>query len=369
MFTIIAIATDTVFYQPSAGRSYRALFGVLVRHPSITPINNLWYNTQQSNLALHGLHPRYQHALVNLPQLLGPSLIALCSSLFGPNLRNLWPSPTGYYLTSGLSGMLLLSVLPHQEPRFLLPIVPLFLICLDVPKKTKPRRLFWISWTAFNLVMGLLMGVYHQGGVLEGQLAIPKAISTTLMSHHARERGTAESDYTHIRSTTAAATAFWWKTYPPPLYLLGNSADNHLLYQPLNITTISLMGRPFSDVQSTLDSAVGPCFSGIPSVDKKWGTMPASKAILIALPFSSLPPKYDPGITDQRWLQIDAEQWGLRRTTGNGEVEIRANLVAKFPRHLNLDDIDFEEDGIGGTIARVIGKRGLGLWNLERLCP
>ncbi|KAL9616508.1 MAG: hypothetical protein Q9160_008624 [Pyrenula sp. 1 TL-2023] len=212
------------------------------------------------------------------------------------------------------------------------------------------------------------MGVYHQGGVLEGQLAVRKAISETLMSCHAREGGNTGSDRTRIQSTFTAATVFWWKTYPPPLYLLGKGANSHSLDQPVNITTISLMGRPFSDVQSTLDSAVGPCFSGNPDIDKKLRNVQAAKVVFIALPFSSLPPKYNPGIIDRRWLPVDEEHWSLRKAHQIEGAEIRASLVASFSRHLNLDDIDFEEDGVGGTIARVIGKRGLGLWRLERLC-
>lgn len=41
----------------------------------ITPLNNLKYNLNVQNLQVHGLHPRYTHLLVNLPQILGPVLL------------------------------------------------------------------------------------------------------------------------------------------------------------------------------------------------------------------------------------------------------------------------------------------------------
>ncbi|RUS17481.1 GPI mannosyltransferase, partial [Jimgerdemannia flammicorona] len=40
--------------------------------PTITPLNNFLYNLDASNLASHGLHPRYLHIAVNLPLLFGP---------------------------------------------------------------------------------------------------------------------------------------------------------------------------------------------------------------------------------------------------------------------------------------------------------
>jgi phosphatidylinositol glycan class Z len=42
--------------------------------------------------------------------------------------------------------------------------------------------------------------------------------------------------------------------------------------------------------------------------------------------------------------------------------------AATFGTHLNLDDMDFPIDGIIATITRVIGKRGLGVFNVHRHC-
>lgn len=42
---------------------------------TITPLNFLEYNSEASNLAEHGLHPRYLHFLVNFPLVFGPVAI------------------------------------------------------------------------------------------------------------------------------------------------------------------------------------------------------------------------------------------------------------------------------------------------------
>ncbi|KAK6592191.1 gpi mannosyltransferase 4 [Botrytis cinerea] len=70
--TFIAISLDTNFYA-----KVPVTWSYLFSHPTITPFNNLNYNLAPENLALHGLHPWYQHSLINLPQLLGPATILL----------------------------------------------------------------------------------------------------------------------------------------------------------------------------------------------------------------------------------------------------------------------------------------------------
>jgi phosphatidylinositol glycan class Z len=42
--------------------------------------------------------------------------------------------------------------------------------------------------------------------------------------------------------------------------------------------------------------------------------------------------------------------------------------VWRHRQHLNLDDLDFGDDGFWNTIKRVIGRRGLGAWRVTRNC-
>jgi hypothetical protein len=60
----------TTLFDPTALITIRP-FGNIV----VTPLNNLIYNMNTENLALHGIHPRYTHFAINLPLLYGPLFI------------------------------------------------------------------------------------------------------------------------------------------------------------------------------------------------------------------------------------------------------------------------------------------------------
>lgn len=69
---------DTAYFQTE-----RTLSDIL-RNPSalvFTPLNLLKYNLSSTNLAQHGLHPRYLHALVNLPMLFGIGIASVIGAL------------------------------------------------------------------------------------------------------------------------------------------------------------------------------------------------------------------------------------------------------------------------------------------------
>lgn len=151
----------------------------------VTPYNFLLYNSQSTNLELHGLDNRLKHVFNSLPTLLGPGLLML---------RPQWTSLSTQTI---LSGLVLLSVIPHQEPRFLLPLVPLFCTQMNIKqfKSIRVRKLVMRLWLSFNLVFGLLMGVFHQAGVIPAQVAI--------------------SEYVRPLSVV------WWRTYTPPLWVTG----------------------------------------------------------------------------------------------------------------------------------------------------
>lgn len=155
----------------------------------ITPLNNFLYNTKTENLAQHGIHPRYTHLLVNLPQIIGPAIVPF---LF----RNHYKASTAYL--SIFSGLFFLSLVPHQELRFLIPLLPLVCVCIDFTNFESPMTSEWIMrvWCVFNLIMGVIMGSFHQRGVLEV--------------------------LDHLQLTQYHGSQVWWKTYSPPTWLLGN---------------------------------------------------------------------------------------------------------------------------------------------------
>lgn len=178
--SVTFVCFDTAIYQSS---SY-----------VVAPINNLLYNLDESNLALHGIHPRITHMFVNLPQIVGPGIILL------PNaFRSFSKVCENQAALSVLSGMTFLSLFKHQELRFLTPLAPLLFSCF-IPRSPF-KRLKWEyifrAWFLFNLIAGLIMGVLHQGGIL-------RAIN----DFHKNE----SPINVHI----------WWKTYSPPGWMYRN---------------------------------------------------------------------------------------------------------------------------------------------------
>ncbi|KAF8245133.1 hypothetical protein K440DRAFT_604202 [Wilcoxina mikolae CBS 423.85] len=199
----LAIYIDTAHYSPVASLS----------NAVITPLNNLLYNSNTSNLALHGLHPWWTHLFVNIPQLLGPFvLLHPLKPLFVPTAR-LTTTP----VLAALGGIFTLSILPHQEARFLLPVVPLLLASATLPLG-RLRNVFITLWVLFNTVAGIFFGMYHQAGVVPAQVFL---------------------------STTNATDVVYWKTYGPPTWLLGSLSAQ--------VNTTNLMGAPVTMLLSALE--------------------------------------------------------------------------------------------------------------------
>lgn len=88
-----------------------------------------------------------------------------------------------------LSGIILISIAPHQEPRFLIPLsIPIALI---LGSKSKNFNHFFTISVVFSILMAILFGSIHQGGVIR-----------TVLNHR---------DYnSHV---------FFYKTYMPTDYL------------------------------------------------------------------------------------------------------------------------------------------------------
>ncbi|OQV05120.1 hypothetical protein CLAIMM_09910 isoform 3 [Cladophialophora immunda] len=359
-WTLIAVIIDTAYYSgPSATRSFGALYDHVRKNPVITPLNNLLYNTQTSNLAQHGLHPHYQHLLVNLPQLLGPALILLIASAYPFNLRILKGMLSNNRLASAGAGCLFLSFIPHQEPRFLLPTIPLILTSIRAPTSKLLSVFFWTTWVIFNALFAILMGIYHQGGIIPTQLAIPSLVIHSLNTTH--------SDAHNVE-------VFWWKTYPPPTFLLGSEPLHPATNRSLNISTVPLMGYPQNELVFMLMQHMPTCD---PSLVERLILHKEKTDVFVVAPLSAW--RLDASNTHQRSSQLPSAQ-----TPGfdyppvsNFSFAIDMNLppaqlsltnLAVFRRHLNLDDLDFGDDGVWPTLERVVGRRGLGVWRVDRLC-
>ncbi|KAK5090073.1 alpha 1,2 mannosyltransferase [Lithohypha guttulata] len=350
----VAIATDTAFYTgPAATTSFSALFGYIHTMPIITPINNLMYNTKASNLKQHGLHPHYQHILVNLPQLLGPALLLLVPRPFHFSSFNVEHMLRNTRLTAAITGTVILSIIPHQEPRFLLPCIPLILTCVCLPDSKLWRRRFWTAWLIFNGIMGVLMGIYHQGGIVSAQLAMPDLIQNSL---------------TNTQSTAKQVEVYWWKTYPPSLYMLGAPIRNPFTNEVIDVTTDPLLGANRTTLLNSLTANLDSCESRGSMLHKFTSAISSDNPhqVILVAPFSAF--RFDseatiPPISNFTFVLPDSHSPNDR--TGNG---LRLTHLTTFRKHINLDDMDFGDDGILATLKRVVGLRGLGVWRVTAEC-
>jgi GPI mannosyltransferase 4 len=239
----VSIAVDTYYFSPHPSLS----------RPVITPWSNFKYNVNSLNLAEHGLHPPWTHLLVNLPCLLGPSLLipVIAPQPFRTSLKHLFGDIC--FLCS-ISGLILLSSRPHQEFRFLLPIITLLLVSLSrflppnlfLPANNKtnfnsyPRarskpsppsrvpRIFvkhskhhygWCTaWIIFNLIAGVFMGSLHQSAIVP---------TTRYLSNRIRQTPFPPVCLHANKSDLFRQTRMiWHRTYPAPDWLFGQPLED-----------------------------------------------------------------------------------------------------------------------------------------------
>ena len=197
-------------------------FGYL-QHGNIvlTPWNFIKYNTLQSHS--HGHHPFFIHFLVNIPLLFGPlaflfyfkltSLLLgrICGSNQFETYKNVpdMENKKQYKLFLMLCifvPVLILSFIPHQEPRFIMPVLlPMVMLFSSEVVDLKYSSTIFMSWSIWNVIGYIFFGILHQGGVLPSLLHLNKVInqkvesSTQLYCHH----------------------VVYFHTYMPPTHLLA----------------------------------------------------------------------------------------------------------------------------------------------------
>lgn len=131
-----------------------------------------------------------------------------------------------------------------------------------------------------------------------------------------------------VEAQTDVTQAFWWKTYSPPTYLLGKDGDR--------VDTHDLMGSPGDLMVETL---------------AEYANCTSSSALLIA-PLSA--------------TFLDSFTGGSTFSINNNAI--RLEEVWRHRTHLNLDDMEFADDGVMSTLSRVVGRRGIGIWKVYKSC-
>ncbi|GFR61688.1 mannosyltransferase [Elysia marginata] len=135
--------------------------------------------------------------------------------------------------------VLCLSVFPHQEPRFLIPTLPVFMVMgakfLAAIGPVKPS--FMVVWVVFNVTLTFVYGYMHQGAL------------TPAISIYQQKLSSISS-----KPSPGSHHAIFYKTYPPPrhLLLLPKSSSSHVHIH-------NLEGRPVTSVRSAVLDSKAKC--------------------------------------------------------------------------------------------------------------
>lgn len=167
----------------------------------VTPLNFVRYNINPENTAQHGIHPKYLHALVNIPLLFNilgvVSLLSFISMVYQfcrADYKNLPRTQSIIALMTAATfvPLGLLSMINHQEPRFLLPLtLPIIflhgtklqtglcvselvkcsrimsIICTKLSFKSVTGSALLRYWYIINAILTIFFGFVHQGGVFQ----------------------------------------------------------------------------------------------------------------------------------------------------------------------------------------------------------
>ena len=246
-FFAIFVISDSVYFgrlKPDISHiiaevDRSGLWTTIQANITTTPVNFFLYNTRIDNLADHGLHPRFTHTLINIPLLFGPLgllyVVELGSTVFGGKCRiqNV-ANRRSFLLLCILVPLSLLSVFPHQEPRFLIPLLLPF--CLLFSSQVWNSKLWSTLWIAFNLLGCLFFGVFHQGGVVQS------------LGHLQQKK---------MSSSSGKTLAIFWHTYMPPLHLLllpkSATPANDVTGSNASLEVYDFAGKPLDDVLEFLE--------------------------------------------------------------------------------------------------------------------
>lgn len=191
---LLSSAYDTVYYTGSTrilSDLYTNLVNFRFKESSdllaskwiLTPYYFIRYNTNTDNLSKYGLHSPYMHMLINVPfafNLLGMMFYGkLINLMTGPGVYRLIFSAHRIYalmLLSVLTSTIVLSFIPHQEFRFLMPlIVPLvYAFAYNIYASSR-----WLGvWLLSNLLLIYFYTSVHQAGVIRASLDLDPVLKS-----------------------------------------------------------------------------------------------------------------------------------------------------------------------------------------------
>ena len=175
---IPTVLVNSLYYNPEFSHILNHLFLALFfdRNNTVAAVrsvadglrlpahNFIVYNIDSGNLSQHGCHPWYAHMAWHLPMLLGPLYFLFVKDLLSMLLFVNGRRPTDVLYATVLLPLILLSCSVHQEARFLLPVLPIVIVCCAKSPVVQCRT-FCALTLLFNVLAFILFGWLHQGGV------------------------------------------------------------------------------------------------------------------------------------------------------------------------------------------------------------
>ncbi|KAI9313487.1 Alg9-like mannosyltransferase family-domain-containing protein [Dichotomocladium elegans] len=240
-----------VLVQPTSWTSIR-----LSGYPVLTFWNNFRYNSVTENLKEHGLHPLYTHLLVNMPLLYGPLVAGVLAAVKRPNQDHIFYRTLSAIIIVGLGG---LSLIPHQEARFLVPLLIPLILVFAWDRTTVPKT-FWVMWMMFNFIMTFVFGYLHQGGIVPTMMYLQRQ---SLGVHDCKLTANGEV-FCNLNDPETAFTdgynvtsnLLFYKTYMAPRHLIGYPNVWEVLRNKPHVRIVDFAGD-FDGLEKELEQRAG----------------------------------------------------------------------------------------------------------------
>ncbi|GAA5860975.1 hypothetical protein JCM3774_003210 [Rhodotorula dairenensis] len=310
--------------------------------PVLAPLNLLRYNLSSANLKDHGLHPRYLHLLVNWPMLFGVGIAAVGSvARSGWRQRRarrdrLQSTAPPLFLATLVLPTLALSIQPHQEPRFLIPLlVPLVLIAgrsslvSTENVLSRNRRVFWGFWLAHSVLFTALFGFLHQGGIIPALFQLNSDLRATSPGH---------------LGALQEIDIVFWRTFMPPRHLLLPIPSGETAQPTVHVTDLAGADRP------ELYEALERLSSYLPASAEQSTT--GRRGVLLVAPASS------PGLAE---LACGPEQFAAVA----GDFQPRSVCINPLWPEAPLFGVHVDMDRLDQLVRGGVERSGVGVWEVK----
>lgn len=242
-FSIFLILLDSYYYEKFdlsiTDFTHYSDFNVNISNLVITPWNFIGYNSKLLNLANHGLHPIYFHFLIFFPLMFTLLALILYFDWLKLLIRLIFNRNRKIFIAENLDNfqqsrsfqmnvilhlnilfsLIVFSLFPHQEQRFLLPLI-IPLICLIAQRfenNLNTPRLIVTLWICTQLILAIFYGFIHQAGIIRALLYLK------------------QNHYSELLDANVKTELTFVQMYLPPRHLLLLPNNSNLIINDYSV--------------------------------------------------------------------------------------------------------------------------------------